>query len=269
MTADYSQIEMRIMADLSGDDALVEAFCSGFDFHATTAASVFGVPLDAVDGVLRNRVKAMNYGLAYGLSAYGLSQQLGISADEARTLDGRVLRAVRRRARLPQQGGRTSSARRLHRNHHGSPSLPARPEQRQPAAPRDGRADGAQRADPGQCRRHHQGRDAQRRPRLARQRAQRRGCCCRCTTNSSSRSHRANGPTSRSWCAARWQARIRFGRRSTSRLASVRSGTPLATERVAAIFVFSAPVPRLDSIAQASRRPRQPMTETFKLGRRT
>ena len=86
MTADYSQIEMRIMADLSGDEALVEAFGSGFDFHATTAASVFGVPLDAVDGVLRNRVKAMNYGLAYGLSAYGLSQQLGISADEARIL---------------------------------------------------------------------------------------------------------------------------------------------------------------------------------------
>jgi DNA polymerase I len=86
MTADYSQIEMRIMADLSGDDALVEAFGSGFDFHATTAASVFGVPLADVDGVLRNRVKAMNYGLAYGLSAYGLSQQLGISADEARGL---------------------------------------------------------------------------------------------------------------------------------------------------------------------------------------
>ena len=86
MTADYSQIEMRIMADLSGDDALVEAFSSGFDFHATTAASVFGVPLEQVDGVLRNRVKAMNYGLAYGLSAYGLSQQLGIGTDEARAL---------------------------------------------------------------------------------------------------------------------------------------------------------------------------------------
>jgi DNA polymerase-1 len=86
MTADYSQIEMRIMADLSGDTALVDAFGSGFDFHATTAASVFGVPLADVDGALRNRVKAMNYGLAYGLSAYGLSQQLGISADEARGL---------------------------------------------------------------------------------------------------------------------------------------------------------------------------------------
>ncbi|MDQ1487102.1 MAG: polymerase [Actinomycetota bacterium] len=86
MTADYSQIEMRIMADLSGDDALVEAFSSGFDFHATTAASVFAVPLEQVDGVLRNRVKAMNYGLAYGLSAYGLSQQLGITPEEARGL---------------------------------------------------------------------------------------------------------------------------------------------------------------------------------------
>ena len=86
MTADYSQIEMRIMAHLSGDDALLEAFNSGFDFHATTAASVFGIPLEQVDGVARNRVKAMNYGLAYGLSAYGLSQQLGITPDDARGL---------------------------------------------------------------------------------------------------------------------------------------------------------------------------------------
>ena len=86
LTADYSQIEMRIMAHLSGDEALIEAFGSGFDFHATTAASVFGVPLDEVDGQLRSRVKAMNYGLAYGLSAYGLSQQLTITPDEARGL---------------------------------------------------------------------------------------------------------------------------------------------------------------------------------------
>ncbi|MGH8890497.1 MAG: DNA polymerase I [Acidothermaceae bacterium] len=86
MTADYSQIEMRIMAHLSGDEALIQAFGSGFDFHATTAASVFGVPLEEVDGQLRSRVKAMNYGLAYGLSAYGLSQQLTITPDEARGL---------------------------------------------------------------------------------------------------------------------------------------------------------------------------------------
>jgi DNA polymerase-1 len=86
MTADYSQIEMRIMADLSGDEALIDAFQSGFDFHAATAANVFGVGPDEVTGAQRAKVKAMNYGLAYGLSVYGLSQQLRIGADEARGL---------------------------------------------------------------------------------------------------------------------------------------------------------------------------------------
>jgi DNA polymerase-1 len=86
MTADYSQIEMRIMAHLSGDTALIEAFQSGFDFHAATAARVFGVGPDEVTGQQRAKVKAMNYGLAYGLSAYGLSQQLRIPTEEAREL---------------------------------------------------------------------------------------------------------------------------------------------------------------------------------------
>jgi DNA polymerase-1 len=86
LTADYSQIELRIMAHMSGDEALLEAFGSGHDFHAATAARVFGVPPEQVGGELRARIKAMNYGLAYGLSAYGLSQQLRISTDEARGL---------------------------------------------------------------------------------------------------------------------------------------------------------------------------------------
>ncbi len=86
LTADYSQIELRIMADLSGDTALEEAFSSGRDFHAETASRVFGVPTDEVTPEMRSKIKAMNYGLAYGLSAYGLSQQLRISAEEARGL---------------------------------------------------------------------------------------------------------------------------------------------------------------------------------------
>ncbi|MER7891083.1 DNA polymerase I [Micromonospora sp. NPDC094482] len=86
LTADYSQIEMRIMAHLSSDDALIDAFNSGADFHAATASSVFEVPLTEVTADQRRRIKAMNYGLAYGLSAFGLSQQLGISAEEARGL---------------------------------------------------------------------------------------------------------------------------------------------------------------------------------------
>ncbi|MCW2758189.1 MAG: polymerase, partial [Nocardioidaceae bacterium] len=86
MTADYSQIEMRIMADLSDDKGLVEAFRSGRDFHSVTAARVFGVDASAVTSEMRAKIKAMNYGLAYGLSAFGLSGQLRISTGEAREL---------------------------------------------------------------------------------------------------------------------------------------------------------------------------------------
>ncbi len=88
LTADYSQIELRIMASMSGDAALIEAFGSGHDFHAATASRVFGVPAGQVSPDLRARIKAMNYGLAYGLSAYGLSQQLRITPEEARGLMG-------------------------------------------------------------------------------------------------------------------------------------------------------------------------------------
>ncbi|WP_029721533.1 DNA polymerase I [Saccharopolyspora rectivirgula] len=84
MTADYSQIEMRLMAHLSGDEGLIEAFRSGEDLHNYVASKAFGVPIDEVSPQLRRRVKAMSYGLAYGLSAYGLAQQLRISTEEAR-----------------------------------------------------------------------------------------------------------------------------------------------------------------------------------------
>ncbi len=86
VTADYSQIEMRIMAHASHDQGLIEAFRSGRDFHTVMAARVFGVAPDAVSITERARIKAMNYGLAYGLSAFGLSQQLGIETSEARVL---------------------------------------------------------------------------------------------------------------------------------------------------------------------------------------
>jgi len=86
MTADYSQIEMRIMAHLSEDAALIEAFRSRHDFHAETAARVFGVEPAQVTPEQRAKIKAMNYGLAYGLSAFGLSNQLRISTEEARGL---------------------------------------------------------------------------------------------------------------------------------------------------------------------------------------
>jgi len=85
MTADYSQIEMRIMAHLCADAGLIEAFASGEDLHTFVASKAFDIPPEQVDPELRRRIKAMAYGLAYGLSAYGLAQQLKITADEART----------------------------------------------------------------------------------------------------------------------------------------------------------------------------------------
>ena len=84
LTADYSQIEMRIMAHLSGDEGLIEAFRTGEDLHSFVGSRAFGVPIDEVTAELRRRVKAMSYGLAYGLSAYGLSAQLKISTEEAK-----------------------------------------------------------------------------------------------------------------------------------------------------------------------------------------
>lgn len=83
MTADYSQIEMRIMAHLSGDEGLIEAFNSGEDLHTSVASRVFNVPATQIDGELRRRVKAVSYGLAYGQSAYGLAQNLGVTNAEA------------------------------------------------------------------------------------------------------------------------------------------------------------------------------------------
>ncbi|NTW39575.1 MAG: DNA polymerase I [Cellulomonadaceae bacterium] len=86
LTADYSQIEMRIMAHLSGDAGLIDAFRSGEDLHAYVAARVFSVPTDAVTPAMRSKIKAMSYGLAYGLSSFGLSKQLTIAVAEASAL---------------------------------------------------------------------------------------------------------------------------------------------------------------------------------------
>lgn len=86
LSADYSQVELRIMADLSGDEALIEAFRSGRDFHKYVASLVFNKSVDDISSDERSHVKAMSYGLAYGLSTYGLSQQLGVSQAHAKQL---------------------------------------------------------------------------------------------------------------------------------------------------------------------------------------
>lgn len=86
LSADYSQIEMRIMAHLSGDAGLIQAYKEGEDLHRFVGSNIFHVPTDQVTSAMRSKVKAMSYGLAYGLTSFGLSKQLEISVDEARTL---------------------------------------------------------------------------------------------------------------------------------------------------------------------------------------
>ena len=86
LVADYSQIELRILAHLSEDEGLLEAFALGEDVHATTAARLFDLDVEAVDSTMRDRAKAVNYGLAYGLTAFGLARQLGVTGDEAQAI---------------------------------------------------------------------------------------------------------------------------------------------------------------------------------------
>jgi DNA polymerase-1 len=86
LAADYSQIELRIIAALSGDENMQEAFVNGLDIHAATAAKVFNVPIEEVDREMRGKAKAVNFGIIYGQSAFGLAQSLNISRTEAKEI---------------------------------------------------------------------------------------------------------------------------------------------------------------------------------------
>ena len=109
LVADYSQIELRILAHLSGDAGLRTAFEQGQDIHAATAATVFGLPPEHVDGESRRRAKAVNYGLAYGMNAWGLAQRLDIAPDEAQEImDGYFAGFPSIKAYLDAQVGRAT-----------------------------------------------------------------------------------------------------------------------------------------------------------------
>jgi DNA polymerase-1 len=110
MCADYSQIELRIMAHLSGDEGLADAFASGADIHTATSARVFGLPEDQVDPAIRSRAKMINYGLAYGMNAFGLASRLGIAPDEAQEfIDAYFAGFPKIREYLDKQVGRATA----------------------------------------------------------------------------------------------------------------------------------------------------------------
>jgi len=86
LTADYSQIELRIMASLSKDDGMLQAFNDGVDIHLSTAAKVYKVPISEVDRTMRSNAKSVNFGIIYGISAFGLSQNIGVSRTQAKQI---------------------------------------------------------------------------------------------------------------------------------------------------------------------------------------
>ena len=173
----------------------------------STASRVFGVPSRPRSRRSSGaKIKAMNYGLAYGLSAFGLGQQLGITPDEARGLmDEYFERFGGVRDYLARASSTRPAATGYTETMLGPAPLPARPDQRQPAAPRDGRADGAQRADPGLGRRHHQGRDARASTRALRDAGLRVADAAAGARRAGVRGRAGRARRAwRSWCAARW-----------------------------------------------------------------
>ena len=85
VAADYSQIELRLLAHIADLDELKQAFHDGIDIHALTASEVFGVPIEGMDPIIRRQAKAINFGIIYGISSFGLARQLGMSRNDAKT----------------------------------------------------------------------------------------------------------------------------------------------------------------------------------------
>ena len=237
LTADYSQIEMRIMAHLSGDEGLIEAFRSGEDLHSYVGSRVFGVPTDEVTPAMRSKIKAMSYGLAYGLSSFGLSQQLSIEVSEAAALMqdyfsrfGGVRDYLTGVVDVARQTGYTATI--LGRRRY-LPDLTSDNRQRREMAERMALNAPIQGSAADLIKVAMLGR----RPRADAPRAAARACSCRCTTSSCSRWRRGSGPSSRRSCASRWAPRgtrprtVRSTCRSTSRSAQEPPGTTPGTDR--------------------------------------
>ena len=223
MTADYSQIEMRIMAHLSRDAGLIEAFTSGEDLHTFVASRAFDLPADEIDAELRRRVKAMSYGLAYGLSRVRAGPAAQDHRRRGARADGRLLRPLRRGARLPAT--RWSTRR-------GRPATPRRSWAGAATCPTSTATTATRARWPSGWRSTRRSRAAP--PTSSRSRCSActaawrqpgcgRGCCCRCTTNSCSRSRPASATQVEELVREQMARRVPAGRRrSTCRSASGR-----------------------------------------------
>ncbi len=198
LSVDYSQIELRIVAHMAEDEAMIRAFLDDQDIHATTAAAVFGVPAAGVTGEMRRQAKAVNFGLIYGMSPFGLSRSTDMTLAEAETFVKAYFDrfpGVRRFLdEVRAQAARLGYVETLLGRRRYFPQLMAGGAPASDVVRARARARGHQRPHPGQRRRHHQAGDASPPRRVAPGRAERPACCSRCTTSSSSNVRRPSWP---------------------------------------------------------------------------
>ena len=162
LSCDYNQVELRVLAHVAGEDVLREIFASGEDIHAATAAGIIGADPNAITPAERSKAKMVNFGIAYGLSAFGLADRLNIDRDEAATYIDPLLRALPGGEAVHRRDDRDRRAAGLRAHADGPPPQHPRAPLRQPPAPAAGRAARGQHRDPGHRGGHHQGGDGQR-----------------------------------------------------------------------------------------------------------
>ena len=170
LSCDYNQVELRVLAHVAGEDVLREIFESGEDVHSATAAGIIGADPDAITPAERSKAKMVNYGIAYGLSAFGLADRLNIEREEAATYIERYFERFPAVKRFIDETIAGHRAARLRHDADGPAPQHPRAALRQPPAPHARRAPRRQHRDPGDRGRHHQGRDGQLPPRARRRR---------------------------------------------------------------------------------------------------
>ena len=246
ISVDYSQVELRVLAHIAGEDVLKDIFLRGEDVHTETAAAVFDTAPDELTVAMRSKAKMVNYGIVYGLSAYGLADRLRIPQEEAQEFIDRYLERFPAVARFMADAVTQAAGARLRLDAVRPPPAGPGDPRAQLADAQAGRAPGGQLDHPGHRRGHHQGRDGPL-PRRARGRRARDAHDPPDPRRAAVRGPRGRGAAGgRRSCRRRWSARRSSTRRSWSTPGSGRTGCREVTrERMASLRLAAVEHPML------------------------